>query len=203
VKKQILSITAFVVIGFAFSAIGTAQITKDADTITLERNGVKITVPRLENERLTYTKRNSKTWVFFTVKNTERPGRKYYSNISQEGSIAIMDQKQTLEELALKEKQMHAQKYTSTKISDFDGGGKLLVYEEEVGRDLVERRVLLWWNEGESIIRLDFTYRDFVGGTKVKKGRQFVIDTLSGLRVNGQPVPASAAYLKVLKVLEV
>ena len=190
--------TTFVAVSLMLSLLGAAQITTEPDLIHLEGDGVELTILRLVDKRLTYTERDSNSWIFFTVKNTDRPGRKYFSTISQEGSILIMEQREALEDLALKEKKRHGQNYTSTRIEDFANGGKLLVYEKKIDRSLVERRVFLWWKEGESIIRLDFTYYDFVARKKGKAGRQFVIKTLKDLLINGQPVPSMEAYLEIL-----
>lgn len=188
--------TAFALLAFLTVA---ANADNEPKVIALENHGVQLTINRLEHKRLTYTERDSKNWIFFSVENTERPGRGYYSTISQEGSIAILPQRKTLEELALKEKQLHERNYTSTKIEDFEGGSKALIYEDATENKLTERRVFLWWKEGQSIIKLDFIFRDFTSRARARKGRQFVIDTLTSLRVNGAPVPVVTKYLKILE----
>lgn len=133
-----------------------------------------------------------------SVENTDRPGRKYHSNISQRGIIAIFSQTLSLEELAQKEKKQHSVNYVSTTIEDLPDGSKLLIYEGEHDNYHIERRVFLWWREGDSTIMLDFTYMDFAARKKAKNGRQFMVDTLMSLRVDGKPVPAIPAYLEIL-----
>lgn len=179
--------------------IWTASGEESDSVIQLQNGDTKVTLPRLESKRLTYTEKTM--WVYLTVSNTakSKPG-KPWSNISQSGSLAVLDTQKTLKELAQEEKEMHARNHDSTVIMDFQDGAKMLAYESYTDRKrMIERRCVLWWRSGMETIKLDFSFFDFASSSGRKRGRQIVIDTLEGMRVNGQPVPAVKPFLEILE----
>ena len=62
----------------------------------------------------------------------------------------------------------------------------------------MERRVFLWLEGEDTILKLDCVYLDFQSSKRSKKGREFIVDTLNSLRINGEKIPMLEKYIELL-----
>ena len=178
-------------------AEGLSELLNDG-VITLERSGTKVTMDMQNHKRVNYASKGKRPWLSLAVENNDRQGRNYWANFSHQAVIGVVPKKMSPEEHAEAEKKMHAQSYDSTKITDWPNGGKLLVYEKKYKGKLVERRVFLWLEGEDTILMLDCAYLGFQSSKRSKKGREFIVDTLNSLRINGEKIPMLEKYIELL-----
>ena len=171
--------------------------------IEIMRGETKAVVPLLKDDRLHLGSKES--YVQISVKNTEkqRPNRPW-SNITQSAMVAIAaESRGTAEEILKKEKEQRSRNHDVSEVLKLDDKSMMMILSSLDDRKRVtSKRCYLYQTVGKETLILDATYHDYRSVSKPEEGRQFVVDLLTGLRVNGAAVPEVQFFLEVLATAE-